>query len=351
MRLRSSQTLVFSLQAQGIAAFNYLTNSTFECDPDLLGLLSSLDAWSELEKVAALVPAIPPKELEETLQSLVEVNALVEEGSALAGKEDELSREWKWGVPAALFHFSVQNRHHMSLEETEELQRERIADRPQPPLYLRHDGAGSDCIKLPPVLHSSELMELMAKRRTIRSALPVPVTLTQLAECLFAGMGITGRTSNCVGELPLSMTPSGGARNPYEAYVYARSIAGLDPGVYHYSAADHSLARQRTNDLPLPSALLGGQAWVDEMACVIILSAFLERSMWKYDDANAYRVVLIEAGHIGQNIMLAATRHGLSACPTAALNHEAVQRVLGTGNQATRSPVYALTLAYPGTTQ
>ena len=33
---------------------------------------------------------------------------------------------------------------------------------------------------------------------------------------------------------------------------------------------------------------------------------------------DAYRVVLIEAGHIGQNIMLAATREGLSACPTAA---------------------------------
>ena len=175
----------------------------------------------------------------------------------------------------------------------------------------------------------------------------MPVTLTQLSECLFARLGITGRTTNCVGELPLSMTPSGGARNPYEAYVYARSIDGLEPGVYHYAAIDHSLARLRTNDLPAPSALLGGQTWADEMACVIILSAFLERTMWKYDDANAYRVVLIEAGHIGQNIMLAATRNGLSACPTAALNHDAVQHMLGiTG--ATHSPVYALTLAHPG---
>ena len=37
--------------------------------------------------------------------------------------------------------------------------------------------------------------------------------------------------------------------------------------------------------------------------------------MWKYDDPNAYRVVLIEAGHIGQNIMLAATQQRAVGLP------------------------------------
>ena len=66
--------------------------------------------------------------------------------------------------------------------------------------------------------------------------------------------------------------------------------------------------------------------------------------MWKYKDANAYRVVLIEAGHIGQNIMLAATSHGLSACPTAALSHLAIKRLLGL-DRLTDAPIYALTLS------
>jgi nitroreductase len=68
--------------------------------------------------------------------------------------------------------------------------------------------------------------------------------------------------------------------------------------------------------------------------------------MWKYEDANAYRVVLIEAGHIGQNMMLAATSHGLSACPTAALCHSAIKRLLGL-DRFTDAPIYALTIAAP----
>jgi nitroreductase len=58
--------------------------------------------------------------------------------------------------------------------------------------------------------------------------------------------------------------------------------------------------------------------------------------------------VLIEAGHIGQNIMLAATRHGLTACPTAALHHSEINRCVAAEGSFTHSPVYALTLAYPG---
>jgi SagB-type dehydrogenase family enzyme len=188
----------------------------------------------------------------------------------------------------------------------------------------------------------------MARRRTVREPGRSSITLPALSDCLFAGMGIVGQTENCVGTLPLSMTPSGGARNPYEAYVYARSVEGLQPGFYHYAAIDHTLARVDVSDLPLPSDLLGGQQWTDAMPCVLLLYARFERTMWKYDDANAYRVVLIEAGHIGQNIMLAATRNGLSACPTAALNHTRINDCIAPRARLTHAPIYALTLSYPG---
>ena len=80
---------------------------------------------------------------------------------------------------------------------------------------------------------------------------------------------------------------------------------------------------------------------------LIVLVADLRRTMWKYHDPNAYRVVLIEAGHIGQNAMLAATRHGLSACPTAALSQKRIREALGLA-RITDAPIYAMTLAVPG---
>jgi SagB-type dehydrogenase family enzyme len=348
MRVRSAQTLVFSRQAREIVAFNFLTNSAFACSHDLLAFLTAVDEWTDLDEVCSQIPAMRPDEVRTTVKDLIGVHALTEEHSPQAEAEDEFRTNWRWGVPAAVFHFSLRDKEQMSLEQTEALQRTRISEESQPPLYLTNEWANGSAVRLPPALDDNELLQLMARRRTVRTAAASDISLRQLSDCLFAGCGITGKTTNCVGVLPLGMTPSGGARNPYEAYVYARSVEGLDPGFYHYSAADHTLARLGTNEMPLPSSLLNGQEWADEMPCVIILMAMLERTMWKYDDANAYRVVLIEAGHIGQNIMLAATQHGLSACPTAALCHSELTRCIAPDAKLTQTPVYALTLAKPG---
>ena len=268
------------------------------------------------------------------------------QGSALAETEEEFQAAWKWGIPTAMMHFCVQDPDHITLAESEALQLRKAANGPLPVLYTRNGDAGT-VQRLPDPRVGDDLIELMARRRTVRSAASPSITLKQLSDCLFAGMGITGATRNVVGALPLGMTPSGGARNPYEAYVYARNVEGLTPGFYHYSAYDHDLALVATNRLPKPSELLGGQDWADEMPCVILLCASLERTMWKYDDPNAYRVVLIEAGHIGQNIMLAATSNGLSACPTAALNHATIRECVSL-KRLTDAPIYALTLAVPG---
>jgi SagB-type dehydrogenase family enzyme len=348
MRIRSAQTLVFTREEGQIVAFNFLAKSSFACSHDLLAFLTMVDDWTELDEISDLVPATPKEELPSTIRSLLEVNALTEESSALAEAEEEYRASWRWGVPAALFHFSVQDKEYMTLEQSEALQRVTLAEHPQPPLHLTNDWAADRAVKLPPALDGNDLLQLMARRRTIRSAAPTGISVRQLSDCLFAGLGITGSTKNCVGSLPLAMTPSGGARHPYEAYVYVRSVSGLEPGIWHYSAIDHTLARLDTDDLPKPSELLGGQEWADEMPCIIILCALLERTMWKYDDANAYRVVMIEAGHVAQNLMLAATRHGLSVCPTAALHHSEIKRYVGSDNRFTHAPIYALTLAHPG---
>jgi SagB-type dehydrogenase family enzyme len=143
------------------------------------------------------------------------------------------------------------------------------------------------------------------------------------------------------------MTPSGGARNPYESYVFARNVDGIEPGFYHYSATEKSLGLVSDKVPNRTSDFLAQQDWADDMPAVIFLVAILERTMWKYSDPNAYRVVLIEAGHIGQNIMLAATAHGLSACPTAALDHDLISSYLGL-EKLTHAPIYALTLSAPG---
>ena len=344
MRIRSARNLVFSRESGRILASHVLTRSSFSCSPDIFVFLSMVDNWTDCDELPNLLPATPKEELPQTVRDLLGVNAIVEEHSVLAATEEEFAADWKWGNLAAAFHFGLQDREFMPLDQAEAAQVKKLATTPQPALYVAHHGSA---IELPDHLERDDLIRLMARRRTIRSATPRPILLNELSACLFAGMGITGFTENRAGRLPLAMTPSGGARHPYEAFVYARNVDGLEQGFYHYSALDHSLGRIETQETPPPSLLLGGQDWADEMPCVLFLCAWLERSMWKYDDAGAYRVVMIEAGHIGQNVMLAATRYGLTACPTAALNHSAITACLRMDDRIVHAPIYALTLGEP----
>ena len=87
------------------------------------------------------------------------------------------------------------------------------------------------------------------------------------------------------------MTPSGGARNPYEAYVYVRRVTDIKPGIYHYSGLTNSLGFITDSALPEPGDILGEQSWFDDAAAVILLVANFERTWWKYPHPTGFRVV------------------------------------------------------------
>jgi SagB-type dehydrogenase family enzyme len=174
-----------------------------------------------------------------------------------------------------------------------------------------------------------------------------PIALEALSDCFLFSMAITAMLDvEGIGELPLKMTPSGGARNPFEGYVCVRKVDGMAPGIYHYSALERGFGRLAADPSPPFPALLGAQDWTATAAAVIFLAANFERTMWKYHDANAYRVVCIEAGHIAQNILLTATAHGLAGNPTGLIDQGLVERTLGLDGLL-QAPIYAVVLGVP----
>jgi SagB-type dehydrogenase family enzyme len=327
MKKRTSSALVFSLDGNSVVGFNFLQKSAFQGTGPLVDMLASEKDWSDAER--------------EGDQPFIDLGAMIEEMSEQASRELEYEEKWGWGLPAALFHFSVQGNSFQTLEQGEAKQ---LAKAESIGLPLLH----TDNFSYPHVTPlakpggQSSLTSLMARRRSARETADAPIPLQAVSDILYSGMGITGFVKNAVATLPLSMTPSGGSRNPYEAYLIARKVDGLTPGIYHYSALEHSLGRLAAELPERLGDLIGAQDWANDMSCIIVLAAFFERTMWKYDDPNAYRVVLIEAGHIGQNMLLAATDAGLSACPTAALSHETLFDVLELPSQITCAPIYAI---------
>jgi SagB-type dehydrogenase family enzyme len=110
----------------------------------------------------------------------------------------------------------------------------------------------------------------------------------------------------------------------------ALGVEGLQTGTYHYRAEDHLLEKIPVDASPgIARAYCADQPYVAHAAALFIMTGVFSRTMWKYRHARAYRVVLLDAGHLCQTFCLTATRMGLAPFSTAALKDSLIERDLG----------------------
>ena len=328
MLFRRAATLAVSFEESGIAVHNFLTKESFLCSEVGLAFMAKLNNWHTPEQLFAHFPDSDKSSLGEQIAQLVELNALVVEGTPQAERDAKYRNEWQWGTVAGFYHFSIRGTKFIAGQEARNVIKKRKEWRPSPPLYQTNAGL-ENIIRLPNTDLGKAPFALMRARRSQRLFTDEPITLDILADCLFCGNGIVGfHDDEDYGHLPLAMTPSGGARNPFELYVYANRVIGLDTGFYHYGALDHDLGLVRKGAVNVPE-ILGTQQWPAKAAAIIFLVAYFPRCMWKYHLPTAYRVVLMEAGFISQNIALTATHYGLSAVPSGAFNEALIEKYVG----------------------
>lgn len=327
MIFRRAATLAVTLEGAQIAVHNFIVLKNFTCSAACFEFLSRLDDdWHTPEELFACFPDAERSSLASQIPELVRFGALVVAGTPQAELDEKYRNEWQWGVSAGFFHFSIRGTRFVTGKPAREFMRKRKAWRASPDLF--EPNVGGRTVHLPVTDVGSEPFALMRRRRSRRQFDGKPVALGALADCLFAGNGIVDfREDDVYGRLPITMTPSGGARNPFELYVYAQNVSGLKPGFYHYGSLKHDLRQVRAGKVSVP-AMLGTQKWPAKAAAIVFLVAYFPRSSWKYHMPIAYRVVMMEAGFIGQNIALAATHHGLSAVPSGALNEGLIEGYL-----------------------
>ena len=83
------------------------------------------------------------------------------------------------------------------------------------------------------------LIDVINKRRSRRSFEDDPLTLEELSFLLWVTQGVQRVVRD--GVATLRAVPSGGARHPFETYLWVNTIEGLDPGLYRYLPVDHKL--------------------------------------------------------------------------------------------------------------
>jgi SagB-type dehydrogenase family enzyme len=207
---------------------------------------------------------------------------------------------------------------------------------------------GAPLVPLPaPCNLKTSLSTVLRKRLSCRQFQDRPLPMPILATLLHASYGIHGQVSLGDDELLTRPVPSGGSLYPLEVYLLVRRVQGLEPGIYHYAVLDHAL--EQLSQGPLPDfrvrELFFGQTYVSDAAMVVVLTAVLARSLGKYAD-RGYRLVLLEAGHVGQNLNLAATALGWGSVNLGGFFDLDLGAVLGLDSDV-EVPVYATAVGRP----
>lgn len=192
---------------------------------------------------------------------------------------------------------------------------------PQPPLVkaAQYD----EIIKLPMDFDSFEKKDLttvIRNRKSSRVYTKENVTLNELSYLLWATQGI--RAIRGKSYATLRTVPSGGARHAFETYLAVNFVEGLKPGKYHYLPMEHSLeyigAFDEKDDI---GTSLVGQLWAAKASVVFYWSFVCYRAEWRYG-AGAYRPIMADVGHVGENLYLACSMLDLGTCGIAAFDSD-----------------------------
>jgi bacteriocin biosynthesis cyclodehydratase domain-containing protein len=176
---------------------------------------------------------------------------------------------------------------------------------------------------LPDPSLGGSLAEALDRRASAQDFEPRPLSLPHLATVLDSAYG-TSRVSS------RRRVPSGGARYPLDLYVMPLRVESLAAGVYRYAARQHRL--EQITAMPpqsLVASLTPLQPHLPEQAgAALFLIGVPERNWDRYGDFG-YRLMVLEAGHAGQNALLAAAALGLGALPYGGCDDTAVCECLG----------------------
>ena len=202
--------------------------------------------------------------------------------------------------------------------------------RPRPPSAKSYPGKMRRSLPPVDIRHALPLADVIKQYAPAMSFTPDGVSLSQISRLLFFTNGITGvlKFQDGDAQIDLRAAPSAGALYAGEVYLVAVRIAGLAPGVYHYHVKNHELVlvQSGVDEATLLAAFENRDPVAHAAAFVVITNVF-ERYQWQYAN-RGYRYALIDTGHIGENLRLAAASLGWGETKTDRFQDDLLNQLL-----------------------
>lgn len=175
---------------------------------------------------------------------------------------------------------------------------------------------------------NTDLLQVFNQRQSHRIYTERSMTLLELSYLLWTTQGIKSIRGDHYATL--RTVPSGGARHEFETYLTIKNINGLKPGAYHYLPMTHQiefLSHIDTMDDKVSDAL-SGQGWASKANVVFFWSVMPYRSEWRYS-FFAHRIILVDIGHVCQNLYIACESIGLGTCAIGAFERTSCDQLFG----------------------
>lgn len=172
-----------------------------------------------------------------------------------------------------------------------------------------------------------DYVKIMENRISSRFYAAEPMTLEQLSFLLWSTQSVRAIRGN--NYAALRFVPSGGARHAFETYLAVANVRGLEEGIYHYLPMEHAL------ELVSKEGEIGekvvevacNQKWAGKAAATFMYTAVAYRAEWRYS-INAHRVMLIDVGHVVQNLYLSCGAVNCGTCAIAAFDQSKTDSLL-----------------------
>lgn len=329
VRLRRTRSLFAYWKHNRLVFYNFARRLAVSGEPITCEVLDFFGAWRTRREAVIHFRHYSERSVRTSVSQLLKQGLLVSEDSTEAAQDRTIEKEWCPWLPEGSFHFATKDPRYVRDNWSLARLRSSLPKTRQPKLFKAIKGVKT---KLPArTFPNSEFVRVLMARKTYRQFSTQELTLKSVSQLLSLVWGATGYLhSPLFGRLLHKTSPSGGARHPGEVYLMALRINGLRPGLYHYHPGQHELVLISAN-------VTRGKAWqycayqgyVRDAAALFLMTAVFPRAMWKYRHPRAYRVVLLDAGHLCQTFCLVATWLGLAPFCTAALKDTLIEKDLG----------------------
>jgi len=204
---------------------------------------------------------------------------------------------------------------------------------------------GYKTIDLPKAVSALKLSleDALISRISTHDMSPSYLTLQSLSTLLYYAYGITRDNKDTIFPRHFRTIPSAGALYPLEIFLYSRHIQNQGSGIYHYNPVQNNLRLLNDgNKLAAIAECFFQSDIAYNSSLIIFITALFKRSTFKYGD-RGYRFILLEAGHVAQNINLVVNGLGLGCINIGGFLDHRVDDLLGLDG-ITHSTIYIIAI-------